>query len=111
MTPRPSKPSGLFALDERLANVRTERDRAAEALEAAVQVIAGDELTAAQQDARESQHRHDAWASRDQRGITDLDADDLHRLATTTPAVAELYDPHRYHQLEPPALELEAPSA
>ena len=76
-----------------------------------VGVVTGDEHTLAQQTAREFDRRHDAWASRDQRPVTDLDADHLHHVVSTTGTAAETYEPRRYHQVEPIALEHEAPSA
>ena len=103
--------ASLGYLDQHLDTAQAERDRATERLGSAAQVVTGDEHTLAQQTAREFDRRHDAWASRDQRPVTDLDADHLHHVVSTTGTAAETYEPRRYHQVEPIALEHEAPSA
>lgn len=103
--------AALGLLDQHLDKAQAERDRVTDDLESAAQVVTSDDHTVAQRAAREAERRHDAWAARDQRPVTDLDADHLHQLATTTHAAGDAYEPRRYHQVEPPALEHESPSA
>ena len=103
--------ASLANLDQHLDQAQAERDRATEGVDSAALVVTSDEHALAAQRASEFERRHDAWASRDQRPVTDLDADHLHHLATTTRTATEAYEPHRYHQVEPPALEHDAPRA